>query len=70
MNAAATKVFLRKATCVFKVVHFQNLLASVAHPESHDAVTRVDLHHAVRFHAVHDSLVAMVVHLQRQQRLA
>lgn len=61
------KVFLTKATCVFKVVHFQNLLASVPHSESHEAVTRVDLHHAVRFHAVHGGLVAMVVHLQRQR---
>lgn len=51
-------------TCVFKVVNFQDFLASIPHSERHDAVAWVDLHHAVRFHAVHNSFVAMVVHLQ------
>ena len=53
-------------TCFFKVVHFDDLLASVSCSQSHDVEIWVDFHHAVSFHAVHKSFVAMVVHLQRQ----
>lgn len=55
-------------TYIFKVVHLQNLIAPVAHSEDLNAATWVNLHHAVRLHAIQDSFVLMVIHLQRHER--
>lgn len=69
VSASATPPPQRQRTAgrgahIFEVVHLQNLVAAVPHPEDLDAATRVDLHHAVRLHAVHHRFVLMVVHLQ------
>lgn len=55
-------------TYIFKVVHLQNLIAPVAHPEDLNAATRVNLHHAVRLDTIQNSFVLMVIHLQRHER--
>ena len=54
-------------TYIFEVVHLDDFLAPVSHPEDLHSLTWVDLQHAFCLDAIQHGFVVMVIHLQRHK---
>lgn len=50
---------------VFEVMHLQDLVGAVSHPEDLDALSWMDFHHALSLHSVQHSFIMMVIYLFR-----